>query len=76
MCCFENITKVIPNFIGGALPRSDKGDCAAYCTTMLDFFKPWRSPSDLKDPISTWDQAFKEHKLTACQHQLLLKFNV
>ncbi|KAJ6522931.1 hypothetical protein DFH09DRAFT_857062, partial [Mycena vulgaris] len=41
-CRFENLTQVIPNFIGGALPRADKGDRAAYCMTMLVLFKPWR----------------------------------
>ncbi|KAJ7710921.1 hypothetical protein B0H17DRAFT_852688, partial [Mycena rosella] len=34
MCRFEKLTRAIPNFIGGALPRSDKGDRAAYCMTM------------------------------------------
>ncbi|KAJ7793167.1 hypothetical protein B0H13DRAFT_1564325, partial [Mycena leptocephala] len=33
-CNFENLNKVIPNFIGGAISRSDKGDRAAYCMTM------------------------------------------
>ncbi|KAJ7452796.1 hypothetical protein FB451DRAFT_992578, partial [Mycena latifolia] len=76
ICRFEKLTSVIPNFIGGALPRSDKGDRAAYCMTMLTLFKPWRSPADLKDSISTWDQAFKEHDFTPRQNQLMRNFNV
>ncbi|KAJ7441126.1 hypothetical protein FB451DRAFT_1058292, partial [Mycena latifolia] len=76
ICDFENITKIIPNFIGGALPRSDKGDRAAYCMTMLVLFKPWRSPADLKDAVSTWDQAFKEHEFSPRQKELLQNFNV
>ncbi|KAJ6530256.1 hypothetical protein B0H19DRAFT_967915, partial [Mycena capillaripes] len=75
-CNFDNTYTMIPNFIGGSIPRSDKGDRAAYCMTMLTLFKPWRSPSDLKDNISTWDQAFKEHKFTERQSQLIKNFDV
>ncbi|KAJ6520773.1 hypothetical protein DFH09DRAFT_1048253, partial [Mycena vulgaris] len=75
-CRFENLTQVIPNFIGGALPRADKGDRAAYCMAMLVLFKPWRSPADLKDVVSTWDQAFKEHEFTDRQKQLMGNFNL
>ncbi|KAJ7867320.1 hypothetical protein B0H13DRAFT_1636202 [Mycena leptocephala] len=52
-CNFDNLYTMIPNFIGGSIPRSGKGARAAYCMTMLILFKPWRSPSDLKDMIST-----------------------
>ncbi|KAJ7155809.1 hypothetical protein C8R46DRAFT_1295856, partial [Mycena filopes] len=75
-CDFENLYRLIPNFIGGSVPRSDKGDRAAYCMTMLTLFKPWRSPADLKDSISTWDQAFKEHTFTERQNQLITNFDV
>ncbi|KAJ6528835.1 hypothetical protein B0H19DRAFT_886907, partial [Mycena capillaripes] len=33
-CNFGNLYTVIPNFIGGAVARSDKGDRAAYCMTI------------------------------------------
>ncbi|KAJ7786963.1 hypothetical protein B0H14DRAFT_2400050, partial [Mycena olivaceomarginata] len=56
-CNFERLTKFIPNFIRGAIPRPDKGGRAAYCMTMLTLFKPWRSPGDLKDNLSTWDHS-------------------
>ncbi|KAJ7733307.1 hypothetical protein B0H16DRAFT_1262450, partial [Mycena metata] len=43
VCCnFESMHSVIPNFIGGTVPRSDKGDRATYCMTMLTLFKAWR----------------------------------
>ena len=32
---------LIPNFVGGGLPRHDQGDREYYCSTMLSFFKPW-----------------------------------
>ncbi|KAJ7734607.1 hypothetical protein B0H16DRAFT_1327430 [Mycena metata] len=75
-CYFDRLATTIPNFIGGSVPRSDKGDRAAYCMTMLTLFKPWRSPVDLKDGISTWDQAFKEHTFTERQTQLIKNFDV
>ncbi len=75
-CDFDRLTQIIPNFIGGAVPRSDKGDISAYCMTMLVLFKPWRSPFELKDSLSTWEQAFKEHTFTERQKQLLKNFDV
>ncbi|KAJ7086960.1 hypothetical protein C8R44DRAFT_548657, partial [Mycena epipterygia] len=75
-CDFNKVYTVIPNFIGGALPRADKGDRAYYCLAMLTLFKPWRSPADIKDPISTWDQSFKEYDFSDRQRQLLANFNV
>jgi hypothetical protein len=75
-CDFSRVEKIIPNFIGGSLPRADKGDRSFYCTTMLTLFKPWRSPADLKDEISTWDQTFKEYDFTNRQSELMKNFNV
>ncbi|KAJ7182678.1 hypothetical protein C8R43DRAFT_868814, partial [Mycena crocata] len=75
-CDYSRLATIIPNFIGGSMPRSDKGDRATYCMTMLTLFKPWRSPADLKDDISTWDQAFTEHEFTERQKELLLNFDV
>ncbi|KAJ7153847.1 hypothetical protein C8R46DRAFT_912346, partial [Mycena filopes] len=75
-CNHDNVTRVIPNFIGGAVPRSDKGDLAGYYMTMLTLLKPWRTPADLKDEISTWAQAFKEHTFTPRQRQLIKNFDV
>ncbi|KAJ7156496.1 hypothetical protein C8R43DRAFT_883842, partial [Mycena crocata] len=75
-CDYRNLTTIIPNFIGGSMPRSDKGDRASYCMTMLTLFKPWRSPADLKDNLSTWDQAFTEHDFTERQMELLKNFDV
>ncbi|KAJ7854011.1 hypothetical protein B0H13DRAFT_1546510, partial [Mycena leptocephala] len=33
-CDFSRLSNVIPNFIGGAVPRADKGDRAYYCISM------------------------------------------
>ncbi|KAJ7784229.1 hypothetical protein B0H16DRAFT_1273780, partial [Mycena metata] len=41
-CDFRKLDNVIPNFIGGAIPRADKGDREYYCMTIMTLFKPWR----------------------------------
>jgi hypothetical protein len=43
----------VPNFVGGAIPRSDRGDKEYYCSVMLALFKPWRSGNDLKSEQQT-----------------------
>ncbi|KAJ7753767.1 hypothetical protein B0H16DRAFT_1316668, partial [Mycena metata] len=75
-CNLNKLFTVIPNFIGGALPRADKGDRNFYCLTMLTLFKPWRSPADLKDADSMWSQVFEDHIFTERQTQLMSNFNV
>lgn len=47
---------------GGVLPRKDAGNLEEYCMTMLTFFKPWRSPLDLKHPEETWKTAFENYE--------------
>jgi hypothetical protein len=75
-CDFSRTQSVIPNFIGGAIPRSDKGDRSHYCMTMLTLFKPWRSPGDLKDIDQTWSDAHYTFHFTERQLQLMANFNV
>ncbi|KAJ7707221.1 hypothetical protein B0H16DRAFT_1481616 [Mycena metata] len=75
-CDFTRLQNVIPNFIGGAIPRSDKGDREFYCTTILTIFKPWRNPEDLKDTTSTWDQTFTEHQFSDRQKELINNFKL
>ena len=43
ICDMNKIDTIVPNILGGALPRSDSGDREFYCMTMLTSFKPWRS---------------------------------
>ena len=75
-CNFDRIHTVIPNFLGGSLPRSDKGDHNFYCMTMLTIFKPWRSPADLKTVNQTWAETFSAHTFTKRQIELMANFNV
>ena len=67
---------VVPNFIGGTLPRSDQGDREYYCSTMLTLFKPWRTGNDLKNANESWERAFDEYNFTATQKALMDNFNL
>ena len=66
----------VPNFLGGSLPRCDRGDREYYCATMLAMFKPWRKKEDLKEDDYSWDETFTNHKFTAEQQQLMKYFNI
>ncbi|KIY61019.1 hypothetical protein CYLTODRAFT_363454, partial [Cylindrobasidium torrendii FP15055 ss-10] len=67
---------LIPNVVGGALPRKDKGDYDFYCATMLVLFKPWRQPEDLKHPNQSWGEAYREFEFSKRQVQLMSNFNL
>ncbi|KAJ7152410.1 hypothetical protein C8R46DRAFT_913244, partial [Mycena filopes] len=75
-CHLSRLADYIPNFIGGSIPRSDKGDRAAYCMTMLTLFQPWRAPLDLKSADATWDQAFRAYNFSERQLELIRNFDV
>jgi len=66
----------VPNFVGGSLPRRDRGDREFYCKTMLTLFKPWRSGKDLKAEDYSWDETFLAHDFTKDQLQLMANFNI
>jgi Helitron helicase-like domain at N-terminus/PIF1-like helicase len=67
---------IVPNFIGGTLPRCDQGDHEYYCSTMLTLFKPWRTGHDLKGAEETWEQAFNEYIFSPAQKILMSNFNL
>ena len=72
----EQKYKVVPNFVGGSLPRCDRGDREYYCATMLTLFKPWRSGEDLKARDYSWDETFTEHRFTPRQLEIMKYFNI
>src|SRR6266567_8887681 len=64
---------IVPNFVGGSLPRCDR---EYYCATMLTLFKPWRSGKDLKNIDYSWDETFNLYEFTDQQKQYIKNFNV
>ncbi|KAH7905610.1 hypothetical protein BJ138DRAFT_1017478, partial [Hygrophoropsis aurantiaca] len=66
----------VPNFVGGPLPRHDKGDLDYYSCTMLTLFAPWRTGFDLKTVDETWNDKFKAYGFSDRQHEVMKYFNV
>ncbi|TFK59134.1 hypothetical protein BDN72DRAFT_781161, partial [Pluteus cervinus] len=73
--CQQN-KALIPNFVGGTIPRADRGDYEYYCATMLTLFKPWRSGDDLKDEVDTWNEAFKSFDFSDFQNGIMKNFQI
>ena len=67
---------VLPNFIGETLPRRDRGDRELYCSTMLTFFKPWRSGIQLKTQNESWDNAFDSYQFSKYHMSIMNNFNL
>ena len=67
---------IVPNFIGGTLPRCDQGDHDYYYSTILTLFKPWHIGYDLKSANETWEKAFDDYNFSAEQMNLMSKFNL
>ena len=72
----EKKNQAVPNFVGGSLPRCDRGDREYYCATMLTLFKPWRSGETLKDKDYSWDETFNNYAFTPGQLQVMKNFNI
>jgi hypothetical protein len=68
--------RMVPNFIGGELPRKDKGDYEYYCTTMLTLFAPWRCQNDLKAGNTKWSTAFESFDFKNYALEKMSHFNV
>lgn len=66
------------NYVGGALPRKDKGGHEYYCKTMLTLFAPqgWRVGSDLKADEETWEQAFCRTRFSTRHKKIMDNMNL
>lgn len=69
--------EIVPNFVGGTLPRRDQGDYEYYCCTMLTLFKPWCSSLDLKqDEFLTWHEVFDGFGFALRHKELMNNFQI
>ncbi len=67
----------VPNFVGGMLPRKDRGDREYYCSTMLVLFRLWRTGADLKSEHDiAWEAAFHSHTFSDKQLRIMANFNL
>ncbi|KDR65354.1 hypothetical protein GALMADRAFT_32878, partial [Galerina marginata CBS 339.88] len=67
---------IVPNFLGGGLPRSDEGDRDYYCSAMMTLFKPFRHGQDLKKTDENWDGVYNDHTFTDKEQMLMKNFNL
>jgi Helitron helicase-like domain at N-terminus/PIF1-like helicase len=75
-CDEFKMDSVVPNFLGGTLPRADEGDREFYCATMLTIFKPWRNAAHLKAIDQTWDDAFCGYIFPEKESELINNLNL
>ncbi|KAJ7222667.1 hypothetical protein B0H12DRAFT_1031258 [Mycena haematopus] len=75
-CDRTKLQTVVPNFVGGSLPRKDQGNRETYCCTMLTFFKPWHRGADLKSVQDSWHKAFEDYSFTDKAERLMRNFNL
>jgi hypothetical protein len=75
-CDFERLPYIVPNIVGGALPRHDAGNRDYYCCTMLTLFCPWREALCIKLPSESWESAFNAYQFSTRQKQLMRNFNL
>lgn len=66
------------NFVGGALPRPDKGDRELYCLTMLILFYPtgWRTAKQLRGTANSWSEVFQNTTFSEKHIQIMKNLNV
>lgn len=66
---------VVPNFMGGLLPRQVEGS-DEYEKVMLTLFKPWRQGTDLKNIGELWGTAFARTLFTDRSSQIMRNLKV
>ncbi|KAF5372660.1 hypothetical protein D9615_009864 [Tricholomella constricta] len=74
--CRTGAGQHIPNFMGAALPRFDRGDREYYCTVMMTLFVPWRTGLDLKHADQSWDQAMACQSFLPRHASIIDNFNI
>ncbi|KAJ3526701.1 hypothetical protein NMY22_g10064 [Coprinellus aureogranulatus] len=71
-----NVSKIVPNILGPALPRRDTGDPGDYAVAMLSLFKPWRSGLDLRSEHASWHDAFVNYDFPKRFTQIMNNINL
>ena len=68
----------VPVMLGNAFPRGDRGpkEREQWCRAMMILFKPWRSPTDLKNNQDSWTQAFGATEFSFGVTQIIKNMNI
>ncbi|KAI0351716.1 hypothetical protein OH77DRAFT_1498333 [Trametes cingulata] len=69
-------TEYVLNFVGGTLPRPDRGDLAVYQKTMLVLFRPWRNGRDLLGCSQSLPEAFASYTFSEQAMTIMKNMNV
>ncbi|KZP15810.1 hypothetical protein FIBSPDRAFT_699418, partial [Athelia psychrophila] len=74
--CMRHVNSLrVPMFLGGPLPRRDKGDREEHCLTMLTLFRPFRRGKDLKSDGAAWAEEFEGYSFNDEAEQKMKNFN-
>ena len=66
---------IVPVLLGERMARPDRSDeeRERWARTVLTLFVPWRHPSDLKDELETWYDAYERHSQDiAAEHMSII----
>ncbi|TEB19407.1 hypothetical protein FA13DRAFT_1604589, partial [Coprinellus micaceus] len=72
-----NLVKtVVPNLLGGYIPKKDGEDPEFYCCTMLTLFSPWRTGLELRGPDETWQAAYNRQSFSDRHRCIINNINI
>ena len=68
----------IPVLLGERMARPDRSndEREIWARTVLTLFKPWRHPSDLKDDLESWYDAYERHAPDIAQEHMSIIHNM
>ncbi|KAJ3544805.1 hypothetical protein NMY22_g2652 [Coprinellus aureogranulatus] len=72
----QRVKTVVPNLLGGYIPKKDGDDREFYCTTMLTLFAPWRTGLELRASNETWEAAYERHTFSPHHTKIIANINV
>ncbi|KAJ3521857.1 hypothetical protein NMY22_g12139 [Coprinellus aureogranulatus] len=72
----QRVKTVVPNLLGGYIPKKDGDDREFYCSTMLTLFVPWRTGLELRASNETWEAAYERRTFSSHHSKIIANINV
>jgi hypothetical protein len=72
----DRVHTVVPNFLGGYLPRKDSEDRDSYCCAMMSLFSPWHTGLELRSSDTPWADVFDGHTFSPVHHKIIDNLNI